>query len=371
VRNYIESKLLSGERLTFDDGVRLFRECELHELGMTADTIRHELHGDNAYYVVNAHINPTNICRVCCPLCAFAAIEGDKRAYILEIDEILQRVQSAVNNNVTQIHIVCSIHPTKSFSWYCDIIYAVHTMFPLIHIKAYTAVEIASFAEMSGKSVEEVLCVLRDCGLSSLPGGGAEIFDKSVRDKIAPNKISADTWLNVHRTAHKLGIVTNASMLLGHVETCEQRVDHLIRLRDLQDESIKYRNNVYRKKINDIENDDGGYFDCFVPLIYHGLNTELSRRIQIEPISPQDILRTIAISRLILCNIKHIKSYWVTLGESLAQIALSYGADDFDGTVFEEKIHHEAGSKVPNGLTEQRICDLIIGANRIPIRKLK
>jgi aminodeoxyfutalosine synthase len=362
VRAGIESKLVSGERLTFEDGVRLFRVFELHEVGMMADCVRCGLHGDNAYYVVNAHINPTNICKICCPLCAFSAVEGDVRGYVLGVDEILRRVQSAVDNGVTQIHIVSSIHPAKLFSWYCEIISVIHSAFPAVYIKAYTAVEIASFAEMSGKSVYDVLSELRLCGLSALPGGGAEIFDDGVRKKIAPKKINADEWLNVHRVAHGLGIMTNASMLFGHVETCEQRVDHLMRLRDLQDESL----NAAGCELN--SNDSGfGYFDCFVPLVYHGLNTELSRTTRIEPLSPQDILRTIAVSRLILCNINHIKSYWVTLGESLAQVALSYGADDFDGTVFEEKIHHDAGSKTPKGLTEQRIRELITGANRIPI----
>ncbi|MDR1053420.1 MAG: CofH family radical SAM protein [Planctomycetaceae bacterium] len=367
MRDSIESKLVSGERLTFGDGVCLFREFDLHEVGMMADKVRRELHGDNAYYVVNAHINPTNICKVCCPLCAFAAVEGDVRGYVLEVDEILRRVQSAVNNNVTQIHLVSSIHPTKPFAWYCGIISAIHTAFPALQIKAYTAVEIAAFAEAACRSVGDILSELRSSGLSSLPGGGAEIFDEGVRKKIAPNKISADVWLNVHRVAHGLGIVTNASMLFGHVETCEQRVEHLIRLRDLQDESINARNNNESK--SNLSDSCSGYFDCFVPLVYHGRNTALSRTTNIEPISPQDILRTIAISRLILRNINHIKSYWVTLGESLAQVALSYGADDFDGTVFEEKIHHEAGSNTPNGLTEQQIQILIKNANKKPVRK--
>jgi aminodeoxyfutalosine synthase len=313
---------------------------------------------------VNAHINPTNICSICCPLCAFAAVEGDVRGYVLEVDDILRRVQSAVNNNATQIHIVSSIHPLKPFSWYCDIISAIHSAFPKIYIKAYTAVEIANFAEMSGVSVYDVLCKLRSCGLSSLPGGGAEIFDEGVRKKIAPKKITADVWLDVHRVAHGLGIVTNASMLFGHIETFEQRVDHLIRLRDLQDESLNAGQCNSNSSCSSY-----GYFDCFVPLVYHGLNTELSRSTKIEPISPQYILHTIAVSRLILRNINHIKSYWVTLGESLAQVALSYGADDFDGTAFEEKIHHDAGSKTPKGLTEQKIQELITGANQIPTRR--
>jgi aminodeoxyfutalosine synthase len=350
----IESKIFSGVGLTFEDGVRLFREFDIHEVGMLADVIRRELHGCGAYYVLNAHINPTNICELCCPLCAFAVQEGDVRGYVLGIEEVLRRVEIAVCNEVTQIHLVSSIHPFLPFSWYSGMISAIHSSFPFLEIKAYTAVEIASFAKKSGKSIIEILSELRLNGLTSLPGGGAEIFDAGVRQKIAPRKISADEWLEVHRVAHSLGIVTNASMLFGHIETYEHRVEHLIRLRELQDKSISV---------------GGGYFDCFVPLVYHGLNTGLSRTEWIEPIAPQEILRTIAVSRLILSNIKHIKSYWVTLGESLAQVALSYGADDFDGTVFEEKIHHDAGSKTPKGLTEQKIRELIIGANRMPIRR--
>ncbi|MDR2170884.1 MAG: CofH family radical SAM protein [Planctomycetaceae bacterium] len=370
MRDNILLKLASGERLTYSEGVYLFREFNLHELGVMADSIRCDLHGDNTYYVVNAHINPTNICKVCCPLCAFAAVEGDVRGYVLGLDEILRLVESAANNNVTQIHIVCSIHPSKSFSWYREIISTIHSAFPLIHIKAYTAVEIAYFSEASGKSIYEVLSELRSCGLSSLPGGGAEIFDESIRQKIAPNKISADVWLNVHRVAHSLGMVTNASMLFGHIETCEHRVGHLIRLRDLQDESISKRSSGDVNKSGGGDDfNGGGYFDCFVPLVYHGANTELSRTTSIEPISPQDILKTIAVARLILRNIIHIKSYWVTLGESLAQVALSYGADHFDGTVFEEKIHHEAGANTPKGLTEKQIQKLITDAKKIPIKK--
>ncbi|MDR1478045.1 MAG: radical SAM protein [Planctomycetaceae bacterium] len=411
----IESKLASGERLTFCDGVRLFREFDFQRVGMMADAVRRELHGVNAYYIVNAHVNPTNICKICCPLCAFAAAEGDVRGYVLSVGEVLERVKLAVENNVTQIHLVSSIHPTKPFAWYCEIISAIHEAFPSLQIKAYTAVEIAAFADSAGKSIDEVLSELRSCGLSALPGGGAEIFDEGVRKKIAPNKISADVWLEVHRVAHKMGIVTNASMLFGHVETYEQRVEHIIRLRDLQDESIKLQNGGESQQFiskpvwaagfapeqplrdatlacpasgiskqleyNPVAQDQNapsiqsptqsstGYFDCFVPLVYHGQNTQLSRTTHIEPISPQDILRTIAVSRLILRNIKHIKSYWVTLGESLAQVALSYGADDFDGTVFEEKIHHEAGSNTPSGLTEQHLQNLITGANKIPVKK--
>jgi len=244
---------------------------------------------------------------------------------------------------ITQLHLVSSVHPEKPYRWYRDILRTVHEHYPSLHLKAWTAVEIVNFSLLSGMSVRAVLLDLQGVGLSSLPGGGAEIFDPAIRKRIAPNKIAAADWLAVHRTAHELGIPTNASMLFGHYETPEHRMAHLLQLRELQDETHG--------------------FDCFVPLVFHPRNTKLD----VPPISPQEILRTIAVSRLMLHNIPHVKAYWVTLGESLAQIALSYGADDFDGTVFEERIHHDAGSTAPTGLSEQRLRELIHGAGRQPI----
>ena len=320
-----------------------FFASDLHELGQHADAERRKRHGNKAYYVVNAHINPTNICRIGCPLCAFAAKPDDKKAYILEIDEILRKTQHFIECGATQIHLVSSVHPEKPYAWYREIMRVLHQTFPQLWLKAWTAVEIAAFAQSTGKSYEFILSDLQSVGLTSLPGGGAEIFDPKIRQKISPNKISSEVWLEVHRTAHKLGIPTNASMLFGHLETQQHRIDHLLKLRELQEET--------------------GGFDCFVPLVFHQKNTQLN----VVPISPQEILTTIAISRLVLDNIEHIKAYWVTLGESLAQIALSYGADDFDGTVFEERIHHDAGSSAPSGLSEVRIRELIVGAGREPV----
>jgi len=315
---------------------------DLHELGLRADAERRKRHGNKAYYVVNAHINPTNVCRFGCPLCAFAAKQSDKRAYVLTIDEILHRAQRAVEFGATQLHLVSSVHPDKPYAWYREIMSVLHQAFPQLWLKAWTAVEIDAFARSTGKDYEFILGDLQSVGLASLPGGGAEIFDAEVRQKIAPDKIPAEVWLKVHRTAHKLGIPTNATMLFGHLETPQHRIDHLLKLRTLQEET--------------------GGFDCFVPLVFHPKNTQ----IDVVPISPQEILQTIAVCRLVLDNIEHIKAYWITLGESLAQIALSYGADDFDGTVFEERIHHDAGSPAPSGLSEARLRELILGAGREP-----
>ena len=333
---------------SLSDGLTFFAS-DLHELGKRADAERRRRHGDKGYYVVNAHINPTNVCRFACPLCAFAAKPGDKKAYVLELDEILQRAERAVRFGATQLHIVSSVHPDKPYSWYREIIQTLHQTFPHLQLKAWTAVEIAAFAESTGKNYEYILSDLQSVGLTSLPGGGAEIFDAEIRQKIAPDKIPADVWLEIHRTAHKLGIPTNATMLFGHLETPQHRVEHLLKLRELQEMALQK---------------DGSGFECFVPLVFHPKNTQIDTL----PISPQEILKTIAVCRLMLHNIEHIKAYWVTLGESLAQIALSYGADDFDGTVFEERIHHEAGSLTPSGLSENRLRELILGAGREPVR---
>jgi len=328
--------------LSFDDGLTLFA-FDLHELGKRADAERCRRHGNKAYYVVNAHINPTNVCRIGCPLCAFAATSGDTKAYVLKIDEILRKADRAVRFGATQLHLVSSVHPDKPYTWYREITSTLHQTFPQLRLKAWTAVEIAAFAQSTGKNYEFILSDLQSVGLTSMPGGGAEIFDEEIRRKIAPDKISAKIWLEIHRTAHKLCIPTNATMLFGHWETPKHRIDHLLQLRELQGET--------------------GGFECFVPLVFHPKNT----RIETVPISPQEILKTIAVCRLMLHNIDHIKAYWVTLGESLAQIALSYGADDFDGTVFEERIYHEAGSLAPSGLSEERLRELILGAGKVPI----
>ena len=333
--------------LSFEDDLSLLA-ADFQYLGMQADAERHRRHGKNAYYVVNAHINPTNVCRFGCPICAFAAKPDDKKAYVLEIDEILRRAEHAVGWGATQLHLVSSVHPDKSFAWYREITRVLHQTFPQLWLKAWTAVEIAAFAQDAGKSYEFILSDLQSVGLNSLPGGGAEIFDAEIRKKIAPDKIPAEVWLEIHRTAHKLGIPTNATMLFGHLETPQHRIEHMLKIRELQEEA-------------DEQSHTG--FDCFVPLVFHPTNT----RLNVVPISPQEILKTIAISRLMLHNIDHIKAYWITLGESLAQIALSYGADDFDGTVFEERIHHEAGSLAPTGLSKERLRELILGAGREPV----
>ncbi|GHT21960.1 aminodeoxyfutalosine synthase [Planctomycetales bacterium] len=348
-KNTIEEKIRTGTPLSLEDGLACFG-FDIHQTGTWADAACRRRHGNKAYYVVNAHINPTNICRIGCPLCAFAVKQSDAaasdRGYVLELDDILRRAQNAADFGATQLHLVSSVHPDKPYSWYRGIMTAIHGAFPQMRLKAWTAVEIYAFSQSTGKSVQKILADLQSVGLVCMPGGGAEIFDPEVRKKIAPNKIPVEKWLEVHRTAHHLGIPTNATMLFGHWETPKHRLEHLLQLRKLQDET--------------------GGFDCFVPLVFHPQNTQ----IDVLPVSAKEILKTIAVCRLMLHNVEHIKAYWVTLGESLAQIALSYGADDFDGTVFEERIHHDAGSQSPKGITEKRIQELITGAQRTPVKTL-
>jgi aminodeoxyfutalosine synthase len=343
----IREKVLSGGRLSAAEGESLFRpEVDLHALGRVANEVRRRRHGAVAYYNLNAHLNPTNVCEYRCPLCAYSCDPGDGRAHVAQLDEVLARGQEASQNGCTELHIVGGLHPEKDFAWYLEIQRQLHEAFPRLHLKAWTAVEIDWFARRSGKCIEAVLETLIEAGLGSLPGGGAEIFDAEVRRQISPRKADANTWLAVHRTAHRLGLRSNATMLCGHVETPAHRVDHLLRLRGLQDET--------------------GGFQTFIPLAFHPENTRLAH---LRKRSGLDDLRTIAIARLILDDFPHIKAYWVSLGVGTAQVALAYGADDLDGTVRHEQIHHDAGAESPEVLTVEELRGLIVEAGLEPVER--
>lgn len=345
----IRRKVEAGERLSQADGEFLFRDdVDLHELGRLADLVRRRKNGEVAYYNINAHLNPTNVCIYRCPLCAYSRDPGDRGAYVMTHEEILARGREAVESGATELHIVGGIHPAKDFSWYKSILACLHEAYPTLHLKAWTGVEIAWFAESTGRTVRAILEELVAVGLGSLPGGGAEIFDAEVRRQVASRKADADTWLAVHRAAHGLGLRTNATMLFGHVETVAHRVDHLLRLRALQDET--------------------GGFQAFIPLAFHAEGTALADRVPHPPTAFDD-LRTVAISRLLLDNFEHIKAYWISLGVSTAQIALAYGADDLDGTVRHEKIHHEAGSTAPEVLSVAELESLIVEAGFTPVER--
>ena len=326
-------KVETGERLSAADGEFLFSpQADLHEVGKLADLVRRRKNGDAAYYNLNLHINPTNVCVYRCPLCAYSRDEGDPRAFTMDEDEVLERARVAEAAGCSELHLVGGAHPRKTFDWHLGVIRGLHAAFPRLHLKAWTAVEIDHFSQTSGRPVRAILADLIAAGLGSLPGGGAEIFDAGVRAQICPGKADAHRWLDVHRTAHELGLRSNASMLYGHVESAEQRVDHLLRLRDLQDA--------------------GGGFQAFVPLAFHPANTALSH---LRRASALEDLRVTAVSRLLLDNFDHIKAYWISLGVGTAQTALAYGADDLDGTVCRERIHHDAGATSPEGLSVEQL----------------
>lgn len=342
----IRDKVERGERLTFDDGLTLEASNDLLAIGEMANLARERRNKNFAYYNVNTHINPTNVCVYKCDFCAFRADLGEDRAYVMTEEQVRERAAQAHARGATELHIVGGLHHKLPFSWYVDVVRWVKEAAPEIHVKAYTAVEIEWFAKISRLSIEEILRALMDAGLGSLPGGGAEIFHPEVRDQICGAKASTEQWLEVHRIAHRLGLHSNATMLYGHVEGPKHRIDHLCRLRELQDES--------------------GGFQTFIPLAFHPDNSRLD---EIPKPSGLLDLKVMAISRLVLDNFPHIKAYWVMLGIKTAQVALSFGADDLDGTVVHEKIYHEAGAETPQEISVDQIRRLLVEAGRVPIER--
>ena len=341
----IEGKILRGERLTFEDGLALFNCKNLAAIGALADYVRKKICGEKVFYNVNCHVNLTNICAARCKFCAFGRDENSAGAYTMSIDEVIALVEDAMKTkNFGGLHVVSGLHPAWKFENYLEILQAIHEKFPKLYIKGFTGVEITHFAKISGLSVEEILLKLKSAGLQAIAGGGAEILSNRVRNILCPKKATADEWLNVAKTAHKLGLKTNASMLYGHIETIEERVEHLIKLRELQDET--------------------GGFQTFIPFPFLPKNTALENKI--SQTSMWDDLRTIAISRLMLDNFPHIKAYWIMLTVPVAQVALNFGADDIDGTVHRENILHDAGASSPKFLTEEKIINLIREVGRTP-----
>jgi aminodeoxyfutalosine synthase len=343
----IRDKVEAKERLTLDDGIFLYDPVvSLQEIGQLANLVRERLNGNVGYYNINTHLNPTNVCVYRCRFCAFRSDLRDPKGYAMSDEQILARGQEATENGCTEMHIVGGLHHQRPYEWYRGIISLLHKNYPQIHLKAWTGVEINWFEFQTKKSVRWVLEDMRDAGLGSLPGGGAEIFHQEVRDQLCEHKANTHAWLNIHRTAHQVGLRSNCTMLYGHIEKASHRIDHLIRLRDLQDET--------------------GGFQVFIPLAFHPENTKLDN---IKKPSALMDLRTMAISRLMLDNIRHIKAYWIMLGIGTAQTALSYGADDIDGTVRHELIYHDAGATTPECLTVDSIRNLIIEAGREPIER--
>ncbi len=343
----IREKVEAGERLTLDDGVLLYQhEVPLPELGELANLVRERKNGNFAYYNINTHLNPTNVCVYRCTFCAFRADLRDAKGYWMNDEQILARGQEAVDSGSTEMHIVGGLHHQAKYDWYRRVISLLRDNYPSLHLKAWTPVEIDWFCRLTQKSIRWVLDDMRDAGLGSLPGGGAEIFHPEVRQQICEHKADSARWFETHRTAHQLGLRSNCTMLYGHIEQPYHRIDHLLRLRDLQDET--------------------GGFQTFIPLAFHPDNTGLSH-IK-KPSGPMD-LRTMAVSRLMLDNIPHMKAYWIMLGVGTAQVALSYGADDIDGTVRHELIYHDAGAETPEILSVEAIRRLIEEAGREPVER--
>jgi aminodeoxyfutalosine synthase len=343
----IRDKVLAGERLTLEDGLLLESpETPLNDLGALANIVRERKNGNAAYYNINTHLNATNVCVYRCIFCAFRSDLRDPRGYAMSDEQILARGQEAVDNGCTEMHLVGGLHHMKNYDWYLNTLRILHEAYPRLHLKAWTAVEINWFQHLTKWPLEKILADLKAAGLGSLPGGGAEIFHPEVRDVICEHKADSSNWLDIHRTAHQMGIRSNATMLYGHIENAYHRIDHLLRLRELQDET--------------------GGFQTFIPLAFHPENTKLSH---IKKPSSLVDLRTMAVSRLMLDNFDHIKAYWIMLGIGTAQTALSYGADDLDGTVRHELIYHDAGATTPEVLSVEQIRRLIVEAGREPIER--
>lgn len=342
------NKALSGERLSVDDGVRLFESDDLPAIGAAANEIRRRWHKDRTYYVVNRHINYTDICRNHCAFCAFSREDGQDGAYLMSVDEIVARARREYDEmKYTELHIVGGCHPSLRLDYYTKMLCTLKALFPDVHIQAFTAVEIANMARIEQTTVSDVLERLKYAGLGSLPGGGAEVFSPRIRAKLCPEKIPGREWLDVMRQAHILGLKSNATMLYGHIEDYRERVEHMVAVRELQEETQG--------------------FLTFIPLKFHPSNTQMSE-LSIRQNAIDD-LKVYAISRLMLDNVPHVKVFWIMLGIKLAQVALSYGADDFDGTVVEEKITHRAGAETPEGLTVAHIRRLIRETGGKPVER--
>jgi aminodeoxyfutalosine synthase len=345
----IAEKVLAGERLGLGEGVTLYESGDLLALGYLANYVREKLHGKRTYFNVNRHLNPTNVCEASCRLCAFGRKPDAPAAYTMALEEAFRIAGEGWSEAVTEFHIVGGLHPDLPFQYYLDLIRGLKERFPTVHLKAFTAVEIGYFSHITQMPIREILEKLKQAGVSSLPGGGAEIFAPHVRRVICDHKIGAYTWLKVHRIAHELGLPSNATMLYGHIESAADRVDHLLQLRDLQDQTHG--------------------FQAFIPLAFHPANTELGKLISHTETSGFMDLKNVAVARLLLDNFPHIKAYWIMMTPRVAQVALRFGADDLDGTVVEEKIYHDAGAKTPQAMTRQQIIRLIREAGQEPVER--
>jgi len=343
----ISDKLAAGVRLTLEDGIRLFECPDLLAVGALANADREKRHGHRTYYNYNIRLEATNVCVASCLFCSFARLKpGDPGAYTMSLEQAWDKLRRRAHQPLTEVHVVNGLHPDLPFDYYTEMLRGFKRIRPGIHLKCFTAVEIAFFADLYGMSDEQVLRELMAAGLDSLPGGGAEIFADRVRRKIANDKCGTERYLDIHRKAHGLGLRSNVTMLYGHIETAEERVDHMLRARALQDET--------------------GGFQAFIPLAFHPDNNQMRK---LPAPSAADSLRVHAVSRLMLDNIAHVKAFWIATGVEVAQTSLWFGVDDLDGTVQEERIYHMAGARTPEAMTPREIERLIVAAGRQPLER--
>ncbi|HEV2293310.1 MAG TPA: aminofutalosine synthase MqnE [Tepidisphaeraceae bacterium] len=378
----IARKVMAGESLARADGVALYQSRDLHGIGRLANFVRERLHGDKAFYNRNRHINYTNVCALSCKFCSFYRKRGEEGAYEMPLEQVIEIAKNAADAGATEVHIVGGLHPWLKFDYYLDLLRGIRRECPDLHIKAFTAIEIVHFSRVARTSIREVLTALRDAGLGSLPGGGAEIFDDRVHDEVFKGKVRADRWFDVHRTAHSLGIYSNATMLYGHVETIEERVNHLIALRELQAESLAAMQHARSEEEAAVSASSlrasvppclRACFNCVIPLSFIPEGSELGSLP--GPTGLTD-LKTLAIARLMLDNIAHIKAFWIMQGVGLSQVALDWGCDDLDGTVvwYDITKRREGGVGGGGGTTHQELHEsdirrLIREAGRVPVER--
>ncbi len=342
----LEDKISKNHRISESEALALFESKDLLAIGELAAEANRQKNGDRVYFNVNRHINYTNVCVNQCTFCAFSKLDGEDEGYTLALDGIREKAQEAVAAGATEIHSVGGLHPRLPFEFYLEMIRTIKTVSSQLHVKAFTAVEIDYFSKISKISTLEVIHALQEAGLGSMPGGGAEILNKEVRDKICPEKISGERWLEIIEQVHHAGLKSNATMLFGHLENYSDRVDHMRRLRELQDRT--------------------GGFQSFIPLAFQPDNTRVPGATGVGGV---DALKTLAISRIYLDNFQHIKAYWVMLGMKIAQTALCFGVNDLDGTVIEEQIGHDAGADSPQEISKDRIINLIRKAGKTPVER--
>ncbi|MCX6623847.1 MAG: aminofutalosine synthase MqnE [Acidobacteria bacterium] len=342
----ILERVQAGGRLSFDDGVALYRSPDLLAVGYMANLVRERLNGNVTYFNVNRHINPTDVCVASCRLCAFGKKARDPKAYTMSLEQVWETAGRGWTEAISEFHIVGGLHPELTLDWFCQMLRGLKERFPQVHLKAFTMVEIAYVAQRTKISIRETLQRLKDSGMDSLPGGGAEIFSERVRRIICDHKIDGNQWIEVAREAHRMGLKSNCTMLYGHIENDQDRVDHLIRLRELQDET--------------------GGLVTYIPLAFHPANTALGH---IPSTTGFMDLKNIAVARLMLDNVPHVKAYWIMLTPRIAQVAQRFGADDIDGTVVEEKIYHDAGATTSQSLRRADLLNLIRAAGREPVER--